>query len=437
MGDIPEYLGEYDQVRLRGRLQQAMYTLSRENREESRRALKAVLEISTDHADTWLYLATLADTAQEQRECLEHVLASQPGHPVAMRVLAELDGAVPVSPAPPVRQIRLEEGQVPATRLVCPQCGGRLTYHEATREVTCASCGYRVVDADDLNRSDRHKTILEGNLRRKQQGKVWDIGERWLRCNTCGAITTLSRSTLTSTCRFCQSQHLVQESVHNTFEQPDLIVPFALDEREAQEAVNRHLHSGIRRLTRLFADAVVRIDLRGGYLPFWVFDADMIVNWSWTNALSHGQHPVLLSDVLFLAAPTPPEELAQKIEPYNLRSGVDYDPRLLAEFPAQLYGTDVPAASIEIRGRLVHLAQRKAEPGLQVNRPRGMYNDDDPGRLEMSAYTQFMTYRFALLPVWVGQLIEEDGDAIQVVVNGQTGKTALGKRKKPGGWQPA
>ena len=243
-------------------------------------------------------------------------------------------------------------------------------------------------------------------------------------------MTTLSRGTLTSTCRFCGSRHLLQEDANLTFEQPDLIVPFTISREEALVAVEQHLKSGLRILTRLFADAVARIDLQGSYLPFWIFDADMIVNWSWTTAASSGKHPVLLSDVPYLAVDSPAPELLIRTEPYDLQRGVDYDPRLLATFPARLYTCDLTRASIDARPRLTRAACRQAEVSLRVHRPRGYGRNDDPGSLRTNAYTQFMTYRFALLPVWIGTLVEEDGDRQPVLVNGQTGKVALGKLQK-------
>jgi len=431
MDDLPASLDDFARVRLRGRLQDAMWALARGDRDEIRRKLEAVVEISDEHADTWLHLAALAADGDEQRRCLEHVIAIKPGHPLAMRLLAELDGALQPEEPPPVAD--LAPGQVPTERLVCPECGGQLTYDETERLVYCRFCGYRLVDADDLGRTDRHATLLEGNLKRKTQAHEWSIGPRWLRCQSCGAVTTLAPTTLTTTCRFCQSQHLVQESVTHTFEQPDVIVPFAFSQAEARQAVEKHLTSGMRRITRFFADDVARIDLQGSYLPFWVFDADMIVTWSWTRATAHGQHPVLLSDVLHAAVPTPPAALLQRLEPFDLRRGVDYDPRLLAAYPAQIYATDMTRASLDIRPRLTREALHRAGPGLRLRRPRGSGHNDDPGSLEMHAHTQFMTYRLSLLPVWVGQLVEVDGDTQLVLVNGQTGRVALGKLRKASG----
>ncbi len=42
-----------------------------------------------------------------------------------------------------------------------------------------------------------------------------------------------------------------------------------------------------------------------------------------------------------------------------------------------------------------------------------------------------MTFRLLLLPVWIALLAEQDGDRRIGLVNGQTGKVALGKAQKP------
>ncbi|MBN2472225.1 MAG: TFIIB-type zinc ribbon-containing protein [Anaerolineae bacterium] len=429
MDALPQYLSDYAQVRMRGRLHSAMWALARGNPDEIKKALHAVLEISEDHADTWLCLAAMAEDAAEQRRCLEHVIASQPGHPQAMRLLAELDGKLDPEPPPSSRR-RLEPDEIAGARMACPQCGGGLAYDASSRTIACKFCGYHVLNAGDLQRTDTHDTVLAGNLRRKRQAQEWNIGGRWLRCAECGAISTLSRATLTATCRFCQSHQLITEHAAYRFEQPDLIVPFTVTQEAAQAAVEEYLKSGIRWLTRFFADAIARIDLHSSYLAFWVFDADMVVNWSWSKDPAHGQHTVLLSDVPFFAGDAPAASLLEKIEPFDLRQGVDYDPRLLAAHPARLYDLDLPEASLKVRQRLTRDACRRAAPGLRASEPSGYGPNDDAGSLRLNAYTQFLTYRLALLPVWVGQLVEEDGDTRQLLVNGQTGKVTQGRLRK-------
>ncbi len=323
---IPEQISDLEHVRMRSRLDAAMFALARSDPDGARLALRSALEISEDYADAWLQLAALAGDKETQRQYLEHALAASPTNAIARKAMMMLDGTLEQT-APPAQP--LAPGQAVGERLACPQCGGTLTYDEADKRVSCAYCGYQVLDANDMSRSDHHSTVLEATLKRKYAGKTWNIGQQWLHCTSCGANATVSRRTLTTTCRFCQSRHVIQESVNSSFEQPDLIVPFAVDIQAAYAAIEGKMRSGIRVITRFFADAITRIDLQGGYLPFWVFDADMIVNWSWTNAPDHGKHPVLLSDVPYLAAPSPPRNLLDKTEPYDLLRGVDYDPRLL------------------------------------------------------------------------------------------------------------
>ncbi len=427
---LPESLSDFERGRMRGRLEAAMFALARHDADGARRALLSALEISEDYPDAWLQLAALAPDADEQRRCLKNALASDPTNLVARQALAMLDGRLDTAEPPPGQ--RLEPGQAASLRLACPQCGGRLAYDEGGKAVFCAFCGYRVLDADELARSDHHSPVFEGILRRKYQGKRWNVGQQWLRCGECGAITTLPRHTLTITCRFCGSRHVIQESAQDRFEQPDLIAPFALDEPAARAAIDEKLSSGLRRITRFFADAVDRIDLHGAYLPFWVFDADMIVNWSWSNAPDRGKHPILLSDITVLAVPSPPRELVDRIEPYDLQQSVDYDPRLLATHPARLYSMDMTEASIQVRSKLVRLAERRAETGLRLRRPASGYSNDDAGSLRLNAYTEFLTYRLALLPVWIARLVEEDGDTRTALVNGQTGQVALGGMEEAG-----
>lgn len=467
LGDLSALSGRA-RARVEGRLHEAQVALGRGDRQAARAALKVAIETHDDSDALWLCLAALAETREEQRALLEETLARNPYHPVATEALLRLDGRLEPPPAPPDRP--LEPGQVPGQHLACPLCGGALIYDAAARDVICQSCGQRVADADALPRAPEPTLLQIGLLRRQRQMVPWQIGPRWLRCTECGAITTLAHAALSTTCRFCGSQQIVQESAHLRFQQPDLIIPFALDEARARARVQAHLTSGLRRLTRLFADAVTRIDLQGVYLPFWIFDAEMSVNWAWSNAPDRGVWPVLLGNVLHFAGETPSRRLLEKVEPFDFMGAVDYDPRLIAVFPAALYAIDVDRASIDVRTRLVRLAESRARPSLQARKPSGGYGSgfggrlgsmptspftvqsysraavrfslssgtvsvggsrrDDAGRLELQATTRGMSYRFGLLPVWIGRLMEADRDTQTVLVNGQTGEVVLGEHEK-------
>lgn len=426
-------------VRFEGRVKDAEFALLRDDPAAARSALRSALDVYDLSDSLWLFLAGLAETRAEQREYLEEALACNPQNQIAIEALLRLDGRLSLADRAPADDGSLAADEIAGRRMMCPRCGGSLSYNVREKLVACYSCGHRIVDADDLART-RPGTLLQvGLVKRKRAARPWNIGGRWLRCTSCGAITTLSRLTLTTACRFCDSHHIVQEGANLPFEQPDVIVPFSVDERTAQDNVRQHLSSGLRLITRLFADAVEHIELRGVYLPFWIFDAIMDVKWSWSNAPDHGMQPVLLDDVLQFAADTPDARLLQRLEPFDVRRGVDYDPRLLANIPAELYLRDVDRASLDVRTRLTRDAERHARPALTLRRPSGYgsqygaFGSDserNPGRLKLKATTRSLTYRFGLLPVWFGRMVEADGDTQPVLVNGQTGKVILGAVEK-------
>lgn len=426
-----ERLNERTIMRVEGRCQEAVIALDRGNREAARHALRTAAELAPLAENIWLFMAAIAPTVEEQRDLLEHVLARNPAHSLAIEALVKLDGRL--NRVEQVTAKPLEAGQVAAQRLVCPHCGGNLGYDIGQKEVQCRFCGQRILDADEMDRAGLQTALQVGLLRHKVQAQAWKIGQRWLRCGECGAITTLSQRTLTSTCRFCDSRHVLQESVNQRFEQPEFIIPMGIDERQAHALVQAKLKAGLRRIATFFLDAVERIELQGVYLPFWVFDAEMTVSWSWTRARDHGQHPILLGNVLHFAGKQLDHDLLRHIEPFDMARNVTYDPRLLATFPAELYQIDVDRASFDVRPRLTELAEKRAHPSLSARRPRGgqmnawgNQTDNDPGYLRMNASTRYMSYQLGLFPVWIGRLIETDGDMRQVVVNGQTGEVALG-----------
>lgn len=421
-------LPEVTRIRIRGYCTEGINAIERGDRRNAIKAFRTAVELENNFAEAWYMLAGLMSDINAQRRCIERVLANQPHHSAAQNILMQINGAKQGSSKKTAAQALRDAVE---QELKCPHCNGRLEFLEKTQEVRCVFCAATAVSMDELERTGKQTTLAEGMLKRKSRPTDWHIGTRTLHCKSCGASTTLTRQTMTNTCRFCQSRTVTVAGVSHHYEQPDLIVPFLTEEHQIQAAIQNKLKSGIRRFTRFFADAIQDIVVAPIYLPFWVFDAEMAVSWSWTNAPDRGVHPILLGDELFFAGTHLPTKLVEAVEPYDLTQGADYDARLLAEHPAELYEIDVDRASIDVRPRLGKVAQKKARISIQIRKPSGGYGSDDgAGRLRMNPTTKFLTYRLALLPVWVGRLTEVDGDWRTIVVNGQTGNVELGDLQK-------
>jgi hypothetical protein len=219
-----------------------------------------------------------------------------------------------------------------------------------------------------------------------------------------------------------------------SFEEPDSIVPFKITEDEALEAVHKTINSGVRALTRFFRDPLSHDEIHGVYIPFWTFDATAEVPWSYPGTPDHGTDIMMMDDVLVIGVDTLDKKLVRKIQPFDLTQARKYDRRYLADWPAEIYQLDVDEASLHARQAISQKAKLRTEVSKPSSKPKqdgwgGFGQSNETVKLRVNpAHISGMTYRLVLLPVWVVLLHEEDGDVRRNLVNGQTGKVAVGGR---------
>ncbi len=119
------------------------------NRARGRMLLAQALHIEPRHETAWLWMASLAETPERQRECLERVLAINPNNEAAHRALRLLsephrqavipDQAIHSLPTSTLRQAQTAmqaEGTSQNPALHCPQCGAPIE----TIDKVCAFC---------------------------------------------------------------------------------------------------------------------------------------------------------------------------------------------------------------------------------------------------------------------------------------------------------
>jgi len=103
------------------------------DRARGRTLLAQVLRLDPRHESAWLWMASLVETPERQRECLERVLAINPTNETAQRALRGLskpplspEMTIPDQASPPFTEAQTatppgEPAQDPARQ--CPQCG--------------------------------------------------------------------------------------------------------------------------------------------------------------------------------------------------------------------------------------------------------------------------------------------------------------------------
>lgn len=390
----------------------------------ARSELELALEMDDSLPELWLLMAEVAYDAGEQIEFLKNALSLAPGNEAAIKALAQLGVYGPFQPP-------ASDSQRPAAirTLQCPSCGGRLHYNIGDINVKCHFCDFLALDARGMpTKYDGQTPLSLGIIRRAERSADWNIGEQVLKCNRCGAMTTVTKQTLANTCNFCNSRQIVVEGFAGNYEKPDFIIPLRINDKQARVAINDKLKSGWRSITRWFSDPISHISLNGMYLPFWIFEGDMSVHWSSMGGAG-GSHPVLVSEVLFFAADNIEHRLMDILEPFDLKQAVAFDDRLLATYSAALYSIDIDEAAARVRHKLNKIATREMRTSSNFGISVGdEFAINTP--LSMRPMVNYLSYRFGLLPVWVGVLVEEDGDWRQILVNGQTAEVVIGRLQK-------
>lgn len=388
--------------------------------------LRRALQRDDQFADAWYLLAQATQDPAERLLYLDKTLAIQPYHDYAWREKGVMEGVIPAQDAPTIEPV---DGAVAAESetQACSLCGGALAFDVAAGALLCAHCGHQV-GAPVAGHYHGGYDRLDNALLQRRFGfsRAWDIGERVLVCQNCHAQLTLSGTALSTQCPFCDSAHVLVEDAVGSFEEPDALLPFKLDRAAAARAVHARLAPGLR-------GDVVRGELLGVYLPFWAFEGLVSVVIPPTAMIAEpvlgGAFPV--SDVLVGGVERPAQAVLYELMPYDLDALVPYDPRFLAQWPAQIYRVDVIQASITGRAYIKHAARLQATghsiPPVELARTdsNGYNPPDTPLWRVARVGIEGLNYRLLLLPVWMITLVLRSGAHLPAVVNGQTGEAII------------
>lgn len=406
-------------------------------------SFKRALFYQPDFVDAHLAIADLVEDEATKREHLGFILAHDGSNQEALRRLMVLNGRLTEAEAARthhhddqriehVEQVQANAGE----SLLCPVCGGNLTIHRSG-EVRCKHCGH--TEMRQTERDVRADSLSMALLERKAKPVRWVVGKRILHCNQCGAERTIPARKMRAECPFCDSAQVVQQDAIESLEQPAGLVPFKISRDEASARIRESLESFKNRIANLFdKNRIAGQTIEGLYLPFWIFDAWVEVTETRSYMSAQSAESMLglrasqprqeenrftdaLINIPICAVTSPPASLTRKLSPYDLDAMLAYAPKLLAKYPAELYSVDFDTASLEARSIVSKTMRRKYEAAQR---------DSEQMRLRVSSLVQNMSFRLVLLPVWIAQLTEVDGDRRVVLVNGQSGEVVLGKSEK-------
>ena len=160
----------------------------------------------------------------------------------------------------------------------CPYCGGAIEFDSTAQKMKCPYCCTEF-DMETLQGyDDALKTSQPDDMQwETAAGGEWQQGEienlRSYVCKSCGGEIVGDATTAATACPFCGNPVVMMGQFAGAL-RPDYVIPFKLDKKAAKAALMKH-YGGKRLLPKVFKDQNHIDEVKGVYVPFWLFDADV------------------------------------------------------------------------------------------------------------------------------------------------------------------
>ena len=316
----------------------------------------------------------------------------------------------------------------------CPCCGGAIAFDSTLQKMKCPFCGTEF-EMDALKSYDAE---LQGEQADNMEwetsaGSEWQESEieglRSYVCKSCGGEIVGDANTAATSCPFCGNPIVLTGRLSGDLK-PDYVIPFKLDKKAAEAALRNHM-KGKRLLPNLFRSENRISEVKGVYVPFWLFDADAdahiryhatrIRTWSDRDYdYTETQHYAILrsGDLSFTHVPVDgssrmPNDLMESIEPFDFSSAVDFQTAYLSGYLADRYDVNADDSIGRANERV-----KKSTESVFASTVVG-YHTVVPESTSVRLANGRV--RYALYPVWLLNTVW-NGKTFSFAMNGQTGK---------------
>ncbi len=342
----------------------------------------------------------------------------------------------------------IEEKEVMVGTFACTSCGADLKYQPGTKHLTCEYCGAE----NDIPQIEGEVKELDFNEYLSKKAESEDsVTESYVKCQNCGASSTLEPDVTSAFCPYCSTPLIVEQAQNETLIQPKSLLPFKIDKVKAKE----QFKTWINKLWFAPGDlkkAVLHFDhFKGVYVPYWTYDTDTYTQYigqrgdhyyvtesytttengqtvtktrevqktRWTPA--SGNVHKLFDDILVAATKALPQKYIYKLEPWDLENLIPYDKSYLSGFISEKYQIDL--------GEGFEVAKGIADPEIR-RLIRSDIGGDEQRIISMNTDYRDITFKHLLLPIFVSAYKFKD-KLYQFLVNGRTGEV---QGQRPYSW---
>lgn len=316
----------------------------------------------------------------------------------------------------------------------CPCCGGAIAFDSTIQKMKCPYCDTEfemdVLKGYDAELQDEEADNMDWET---TAGGEWEEEEtdglRTYVCKSCGGEIVGDANTAATSCPFCDNPIVMMGQFSGTLK-PDLVIPFKLDKKAAKEGLVKHL-TGKRLLPKIFKDQNHIDEIKGVYVPFWLFDTDVdakvrykatkVRTWSDSNYnytktsyfMVHRGGSIGFEDVPVDGSTKMADDLMESIEPFNCAEAVDFQTAYLAGYLADKY--DVTAEES------IDRANERVKKSTEQAFAETVIGYETVTAENTSVQFHGGKVRYALYPVWLLNTTW-NGNRYTFAMNGQTGK---------------
>lgn len=315
----------------------------------------------------------------------------------------------------------------------CPNCGAAITFDSKSQQFKCDSCD-SIFEKDQL---EGYNQVLNQQVEGTPvQDYSWQENESQqlegvtaYTCKFCGAEIVADATTVATECPYCNNPIIVAPKLSGG-NRPDLIIPFRLTKDDAIKALKKH-YEGKFLLPKIFKDQNRIKEIKGVYIPFWLFDcqAQANVTYDATRTRSWKRGDTRYTETSFykvwrsgsLSFEKIPVDGSSKmddaymdaIEPFNYSDIVDFNPAYLSGYMADRYDVDMKQSTKRATERIENSA-------ADAFRSSVIGYDSVVADMKNVGIANGKV-QYALMPVWMLNTKYKD-KMYTFAVNGQTGK---------------
>ena len=325
-------------------------------------------------------------------------------------------------------------------QLNCKDCGALLLYSPGAQKLACKYCGAQndILPKEKIEVKETDYNDFINNKIQQEEKQIIST----VKCNNCGASTTLKPNITSDNCAFCASPLVIQNGTTSTIIKPSYVLPFKVDSNTAHLGFTNWLNALWFAPNDLQKYASLNEKLKGMYMPYWTYDAktttqyqgergdyyytteqrQVTVNgktemrseqvrhtrWSYKNGTVFNT----FDDVSVLASHSLPDETTRSLEPWDFNNLAPYNEGFISGFQTECYQVEVKDG--------FETAKKVMSTKIETSVRQDIAGDEQRiGNLNTDYNA--ITFKHILLPIWISAY-QYNGKVYRFIINGRTGK---------------